>query len=849
MKQNTDEQGIGFWKVLLLASLALSIIFAVFTARDTMYLKKTIRETFDFMQGRLAACESYEANDEAKSLMGLMDKAIELSRVIEVLKSPEETVMQAYLKEQRLSSILVLDGTGKIVAQFGEELSAQQRTLLQSDAVQDIADHPEKVYFSRIQGEDGYCDVAASSRRDEEGVLFLCSRHQNGVSNSGDFSLQSLFTGFTFDMNGVVAVSDGKTVVNSNLESLQGKSLEESRTLYNGEKAFEEGTITRLTGRQGIWYGSKKRVRSYDLYVFFPAAQVYKTRTIALGCSLVIMVLAWLMVLMQRDRTERAAMEQSQKRLRIINALGTAYSAIMLVQLTDQTVEVYRSSHGNYENYRSPMTGGDQREQIAKYAAPEYRESLKEFSDIATMPQRLRGRDFLSYTWKTSTGGWMTSLVVPQRWDDKGNLAAVLVANRDVTEEKQREQEAQRKLEKTAEDARRANAAKTDFLRRMSHDVRTPINGIQGMVEISRHYIGNEVKQEECRQKILDASGFLLDLVNNVLDMNKLESGEIQLEEVPFDLEKLVRETNSVIEIQAGERGVALHDHGVRVEHTHLIGSPLHLRQVMQNIESNAVKYTPEGGSVTVGCNEVDSENGIATLEFVCSDTGIGMSKEFQKHAFEPFAQENANARTAYSGTGLGLAITKELVEQMGGTIEFRSRPGSGTTFVVQLPLRIDAKADAQKEQSAQPQAGSIRGAKVLLVEDNELNMEIAQFLLESEGAVVTQAWNGREAVELFAASEPNSYDVILMDVMMPLMGGLEATRIIRGMKRQDAATVPIFAMTANAFQDDIQRSRAAGMNEHLTKPLDAKELLTMIARYRSGTEKQEDKKTNGNAE
>lgn len=418
----------------------------------------------------------------------------------------------------------------------------------------------------------------------------------------------------------------------------------------------------------------------------------------------------------------------------------------------------------------------------------------------------------------------------------------MLIANRDVTEEKQRELEAQRKLEKTAEDARRANAAKTDFLRRMSHDIRTPINGIQGMVEISRHYVSDEVKQEECRQKILDASGFLLDLVNNVLDMNKLESGEIRLESVPFDLEKLLRETNSVIEIQASERGVALHDHGIHADHTHFIGSPLHLRQVLQNIESNAVKYTPEGGSVTVGCNETAAENGIATLEFFCTDTGIGMSEEFQKHAFEPFAQENATARTAYLGTGLGLVITKELVEQMGGTIGFRSRQGKGTTFVIQLPLRIDtaavSKAAAEEQQAA---SGSVQGMNVLLAEDNDLNMEIAQFLLESEGAKVTQAWNGREAVELFAASEPGTYDVILMDVMMPVMGGLEATRIIRGMKRPDAASVPIFAMTANAFQDDIQRSRAAGMNEHLTKPLDSRALLAMIARY-CGRKRKENK-------
>lgn len=536
--------------------------------------------------------------------------------------------------------------------------------------------------------------------------------------------------------------------------------------------------------------------------------------------------------LMQPDHTEREMLEQSQKRLRIINALSTAYSAIMLVRLDQKTVEIYRSTQGNYENYSSPMGASSQAKQIDRMAAPDYRKALMEFSRIDNMAERMKGHDSLSYTWQMVNGGWMTTLVVPQRYNDDGELITVLIANRDVTEEKQYELEVQHKLEKTAEDARRANAAKTDFLRRMSHDIRTPINGIQGMVEISRHCAGDEAKQEECRQKILNASGFLLELVNNVLDMNKLESGEIQLEEISFDLRELVQKTNTVIEIQAGEHGVALHDHGVEAEHTRLIGSPVHLRQVMQNIESNAVKYTPEGGTVDVSWREIDAENGVATLEFVCADNGIGMSAEFQKHAFEPFAQEDANARTAYSGTGLGLAITHELVERMGGTLHFESERGKGTTFIIQLPLRIDAAACVPHADRQETGSGSMQGANILLVEDNDLNMEIAQFMLESNGIHVTQAWNGKEAVEAFAASEPGSFDVILMDVMMPVMGGLEASRSIRAMDRPDAATVPIFAMTANAFQDDIQRSREAGMNEHLTKPLDAKELIAAIAKY-----------------
>jgi len=846
MKQEEKLNGISL-KSLLLTVLAAAIIFAVFTAHDGAMLSKTVDETFDFMESRLTVYESYKANDEVKSLVGLLDKATELSRVIGALGGPNEDIINGYMDEQRISSVVLLDGEGRIELQAGEEANEQWKALMQSDAVQDIADHSEKSYFTRLQEKDGgHWDIAAAARRDAQGVILLCCHQPADADSAGDFSLETLFSSFTFDMNGVVAVSDGSAVVNSNLSDLQGLSLTESRMFYSGQKSFDEGKIIRLTGSQGVWYGCKRRVRSYDLYAFFPAAEVYKTRTLVTGCSLVLIIMGWLLVLMQRGRTERATLEQSQKRLRIINALGTAYSTIMLVQLKAKTVEIYRSMTGSHENDASPIQGGSQDAQIEKFAAPVYRKTLKEFADIDTMPERLKGHDSLSYTWQMTNGGWMRTLVVPQRRDEKGELVAVLVANRDVTEEKQRELETQRQLEKTAEDARRANAAKTDFLRRMSHDIRTPINGIRGMVEISRHYVGDEVKQEECRQKVLDASGFLLDLVNNVLDMNKLESGEIKLDAVPFDLEKLIRETNSVIEIQASERGVALHDHGVKAEHTQLIGSPVHLRQVIQNIESNAVKYTPEGGSVTVSCTEVETKDGVSTLEFICADTGIGMSEEFQKHAFEPFAQENASARTAYAGTGLGLAITKELVEQMGGTISFRSHQGKGTTFVIRLPLKIDETACAPKAEEPQALTGSVQGAKILLVEDNELNMEIAQFLLENEGAEVTQAWNGREAVELFAASEPGTYDVILMDVMMPVMGGLEAARVIRTMKRQDAASVPIFAMTANAFQDDIQRSRAAGMNEHLTKPLDSRELLAMIARYRS---RKEENNKNGTAE
>ena len=326
----------------------------------------------------------------------------------------------------------------------------------------------------------------------------------------------------------------------------------------------------------------------------------------------------------------------------------------------------------------------------------------------------------------------------------------------------------------------------------------------------------------------MTASGFLLDLVNDVLNMNKLESGAVTLEEKPFNLRQMVSEIVTMVEGQAWHENVQVSCKTLAWNHENLIGSPMHLHQVLQNVVGNAVKYNCPGGSVTISCEEKGFDGTTATFLFTCADTGRGMSAAFQQHAFEAFAQEESGARTAYKGTGLGLPIAKELVEQMGGKIHFESELGVGTTFYITLPFRVDP--NPPKAESAKPeQAASIKGAHILLVEDNELNMEISQYILEGAGAIVAQAWNGQEAVRRFSESEPGTFDCILMDVMMPLMDGLEATRTIRAMQRPDAATIPIVAMTANTFSEDEQRSREAGMNLFLNKPVDSGKMLQTV--------------------
>ena len=380
-----------------------------------------------------------------------------------------------------------------------------------------------------------------------------------------------------------------------------------------------------------------------------------------------------------------------------------------------------------------------------------------------------------------------------------------------------------------AKKAEAANEAKTEFLQRMSHDIRTPINGICGMLDMADHYADDMKKQTEYRAKIKGASYLLLELVNEILDMSKLESDEVVLEESPFNLSSISREVLVVIGQIAAEQNIRIVWEKKEITHRDLIGSPGYVKRVMMNILSNAVKYNKENGCIYISCREISAEQpGMTTMEFVCRDTGIGMTEEFQKYIFEPFAQEHTGSRTKFAGTGLGMAISRKLVEKMGGTITFESEKGVGTTFVIRVPFKIDPDADKREEQKDVSEK-SIKGLHILLAEDNELNMEIAEFVLQNEGADVTKAWDGQEAVELFRNSEPGEFDVILMDIMMPVMNGYEATKMIRSLDREDAKEVPIIAMTANAFTEDRIRAKEAGMDEHVAKPVDGELLAKVI--------------------
>ena len=404
--------------------------------------------------------------------------------------------------------------------------------------------------------------------------------------------------------------------------------------------------------------------------------------------------------------------------------------------------------------------------------------------------------------------------------------------HQDITETMMTRKKQEQAIMELLEKVRRANSAKSEFLSRMSHDLRTPINGILGMLAIMEERQDEPERQRDCRKKIRISTEHLLSLVNDVLKVSKLESGRPSVEE-PFDIHDLLESCTAILAAQAEERGIRLKVEEIDVEHSRLIGNPMYLKQILVNIIDNALKYNRPHGAVSVRVKETGCQNGTAGYRFEIEDTGIGMGEDFKKHIFEPFTQENQGARTHYNGVGLGMSIVKKLVDQMKGTIKVDSQVGRGSVFQIILPIQIEEVQNTQPAEEERSARSDIAGMRVLLVEDNEINCEIVEFMLEEAGASVVTANDGKKAVDVFSASRPGTFDCVLMDLMMPVMSGYEATRVIRSLPRPDAGSVPIIALSANAFDEDIAMAKDAGMDEHLAKPVDIRKMFRVMNRLR----------------
>ena len=535
---------------------------------------------------------------------------------------------------------------------------------------------------------------------------------------------------------------------------------------------------------------------------------------------------------------EKAIQEQLQRALdeaklsnEIIEAIAKSYQYISRIDISKNWFEEISNRAVENMNYKKSgeVTSGN-RNACKKLVAEEYQEAFLKFADITTLPVRMKNEETIVMEYQMKDGNWHKLRFIEKKRDKDGNLTHVLCAIRSISDVKKKEQEL---LQQVAE-ARKDAALKSRFLSNMSHDIRTPINGIIGMTELADRYPDNPEIQKKCREKLLESARHLVSMVNDILDMNKLETEQFVENDIPFNLAEVLNRVNTDQQMQAGKKRI---DYVVdweksELNHMYLTGNPVYIEKLLTVITDNAVKFTKPGGNVSVWCREISEDDERAVYEFGCSDNGIGMSEEFAGHAFEMFSQENKTSRTQYEGTGLGLAIAKKITERLGGTIEIKSKKNCGTTVTMTIPFKTGVQNLMQYTENVNTESTEdipLEGLHALIAEDNELNLEIAKLMLEETGICVECAADGKEAVAKFEESEPGYYDVIFMDIMMPYMNGWDATRKIRTLQRPDADKIPIIAMSANAFAEDIINSHISGMNWHLTKPIDADKLMTAL--------------------
>ncbi len=891
----TEENAKSSRGVLLLTLLTIGLaLWATFTYDGRRSLQNSLEETIAFVKLRISRLEVYQTDDRVKSLVRLLDKSGALADEITEwtrLGECDDQRLDAYAREQRLSGVLVLDGGLHTVMSTRYDDSAQElwQELIERPYISDVMTYPHKTYTARVELDGQLYDVAVVARRDAEGMLLVYDHKEAAAASDYGMSMSTLFTDFPFEMNGVVLVTDGEGVVSTNRDSLAGRSVAECQELFAGGWNQDGDGIARLHSSSGIWYGRRDAIEDYRVYMFFPAFQVFMRRNIICAGYLLLAAVIYLIHILGHSNAEREILARSQKRLRIINAIGYAYSSITLMDLCTHQAELIKGfGEDDIEHPYPAFDKEAQRENVKGYVDPSYQEGFLSHIDMDTVAHRLAGRQSITYTFRTVGGRWMLSLIIPNRYGSNGEIEAVLIANRDATAEREHELAQETALRNALEQAEQASRAKTNFLNNMSHDIRTPMNAIIGFTSLAISHIDMREQVLDYLKKIDISSRHLMSLINDVLDMSRIENGNVRIEGARVHLPDLTDEIQTIAQANAQEKRQTLTVE-TDVEHEDVITDGLRLSQVLLNIVSNAVKFTPDGGHIDIRVTErPGSKTGFGIYEFRIKDDGIGISEEFQEHIFDLFARERSVIQSGIQGTGLGLAIVRSIVDMMNGTITLVSEKGRGSEFTITLELqtvqaedKIEADGEAETETGIDADTGDESeagigtktgtetktgtgtgtgietgtgsgigservyesanadrtqkdrarhaGMRVLLVEDNELNREIAVAVMEEVGLIVDTVTDGAEAVERIASSPAGSYDVIFMDIQMPGMNGYTATREIRAMSDGGRAAIPIFAMTANAFEEDREKVFNAGMNGHIPKPIDIDTILRAL--------------------
>lgn len=834
-------------KRVLVAALILLVASGTLVAYGEVH--RTAQLASSTMQSLKQQCISFNrlvAADRTKSLYWLSDMMLDLSE--DLKRDPSlatDDYLEAYVDNLRLSGVALLNENGILEAsgytrQFRE---VDWKNSPVGSQFADIATYPKKIYTEQMEVDGEYYDVCALAREDAPGILLGFYQQPSGLITRTEGDLESLLSGLELERSGHYLIAENGMIRAASDTTFGISEANENELFEKLALTPKDGKLHWVSAGGKIYWGYHSGCENYSIYIYYPAAAVLSS-TIAIVAAV---MAAYCALCFLYYAVRNQALYENQEKLRqsnqnltetvqMLKALQTIYFLLFCVNLeTGHYDAVYIApwmkaaipESGDYDTLRKLFIDG--------FIVPAFREDIDTHMSIPYIRETLNRQNlsdvrksfYVDYqAIREDRTPWCRVSATPVDFDESGKPRHILALVQDIDQDKAREADYQAQIINEVNKTKIANNAKTEFLRRISHDIRTPINGIQGYIDMAAKHPENAELQERCHRNISMTLRILLELVNSILDMGDLESNEIILEEKPFDLTALLDGVNTTMLPLAKEKNI--HYEVARcgaLPFTHLIGSPRHLSQVIMNLTSNAVKYTNPGGNIRVHTQLISHTEDSVTYAFVCEDNGVGMSEEFQQHLYEPFTQERINARTTYEGIGLGLSIVKKLVDAMNGTITCQSKKGVGTTFRVELTFKLDRRQEAVLSLPEQKADTTLNKRNILLAEDNALNMEIAECILTELGAKVTKAWNGKEAVDIFAASAPGHFDLILMDIMMPEMGGREATRSIRAMNRPDAKSVLIMAMSANSLQEDIQKNRDAGMNDHISKPISSDEL------------------------
>ncbi len=837
--------------------IGVGVVLLIFVAgfagyREIRTMTGLAADTTNTLKNQCMSYNKLIAADRTKSLYRLSDLMRDFRTHLAYQPSVvTDAYLEDYVDSMRLSGIALLDGDKQL------EASGYTRQFRDADWIHsqdgsrfaDIFTDTDKIYTERVEVDGEYYDLCALARLDAPGILVGFYHQPSGLISGTETDLESLLSGLQLERDGHYAiVEDGNVRVTSDSVPV-GMEVSKNPMLQQLSQIPKDEKLHLFQAGGKLFWGYRSGCENYSLYVYYSVFSIFSACILTASVFAALYSLLCLLYYAVRNETLYENQEELRRSnhnltqtVEMLKALETIYYSLFYVDLeADSYHAIYNvpriqsviPPEGVYTELKQLF--------LDRFVVPEFRDEMDRSFEIAAVQDSLNRRNitdvrksfYIDYqTVRGDQTPWCRMTATAVDYDEMGKPLHFLVLIQDIDQEKTKEADYQAQIIKEAHEAQIANEAKSEFLRRISHDIRTPINGIQGYIDLGADHPEDYELQEHCRERATMALHALLELLNSVMDMSKLESSEIVMDDKPFHLTELLDNANTVLIPQAQAKGVnyeVVREGGVAVPH--LIGSPRHLSQIILNIATNAIKYTKPGGTVRVKTELVSRTDDTVTYRFCCEDNGVGMTEEFQQHMFEPFSQEASSARTTYEGTGLGLSIVKKLVDAMGGTITCDSHKDAGTTFTVQLTFTIDMQKRESVDDPIKTFGSHIRDKHILLVEDNELNMEIAEYFFMEFGASITKAWNGREAVDIFSVSEEGDFDLILMDIMMPQMDGHEATRAIRALDRRDARNIPILAMSANSFADDVQKSMDAGMNDHIPKPVDIQKLVAATER------------------